>query len=592
MPRKHAPSTACASYALPTTDRGGARSRRGVVAAAIAMATLAVSVACGAGAVVPEAPSGGTVVVASGADLESANPLVTVHPMARQVQRFALFVTLARYDSALRPIPYFARRWQWSDDRRALTLALEPTLRWHDGTPTTARDVAFTLEAARDPATASPRAADLAWLARIEVRDDSTLTLRARQPLPELPAILCELPVVPAHRLAGVARADFRRDRFATEPLGNGPFRFVERRAGQRWIFDRNDAFPASMGGPPRVGRMIVAVVDEATTKFAGLVSGDLDLAGIAPTMAPLVSRDPTLAVLTYPVTFSYAMVFNAARAPFDDVRVRRAVSAAIDRGRIVRVALAGYGTPAGGAVPPQHPFALAQAIAADGGRDEATASRLLDDAGWRRAGDGVRRRGGEALRFTLLSVGSGDNALEQLVQGDLRRLGIAMEIRQMELGAFLTEARAKDKRFDALVTGIPGDLSLAHLAGMFDGTLRGGALDYAGFHEATLDTAFARARTAPTVEAARDAWRQVQRELAAQAPVAWLYHARGVQGMRRRLHGVRIDLRGELATLASWSVDANSPPPASTTAAAAAPAVAAAAPAAAAAATRARGGR
>ncbi|MEO7966782.1 MAG: ABC transporter substrate-binding protein, partial [Gemmatimonadaceae bacterium] len=106
------------------------------------------------------------VVLASGADLESANPLVTVHPLARQVQRFALFVTLARYDSTLTPTPYFARAWTWSDDRRVLTLQLEPSLLWHDGVRTTARDVAFTLDAARDPATGYPRASDLAWIER------------------------------------------------------------------------------------------------------------------------------------------------------------------------------------------------------------------------------------------------------------------------------------------------------------------------------------------------------------------------------------------------------------------------------------------
>lgn len=510
-----------------------------------------------AGTPAPDAPpSGGTVVVASGADLESANPLVTVHPMARQVQRFALFVTLARYDSLLRPVPYYARRWQWSADRRAVTFALEPSLRWHDGRATTARDVAFTLDAARDPATASPRGADLSWLDRIEVVDDSTVTLHARQPLPDLPAILCELPIVPSHRLASVARADFRRDAFATAPLGNGPFRFRERRAGQRWIFDRNDRFPASMGGAPRIGRLIVAVVDEPTTKFAALVSGDVDLAGISPTMAPLVERDPTLAILSYPATFSYALVFNASRPPFDDVRVRRAVSAAIDRGRIVRVALAGYGTPATGAVPPSHPFAAdGSDDAATGARDDRSAERALDAAGWIRGRDGVRRREGEPLRFTIITVGSGDNALEQLVQGDMRRIGIAVDIRQMELGAFLAEARAQPKRFDALVTGVPGDLSLAHLAAMFDGAQRGGALDYAGFHEPALDAAFAAARTATTPAHAREAWRSVQQLLADRMPVAWLYHARGVQGMRRRVQGVRMDLRGELATLAQWSV-------------------------------------
>ncbi len=173
----------------------------------------------------------------------------------------------------------------------------------------------------------------------------------------------------------------------------------------------------------------------------------------------------------------------------------------------------------------------------------------------------GCAGKDGEPLHFTLLTVGSGDNALEQLIQADLRRVGIAMEIRTMEFGAFLSEARATPKRFDALVTGIPGDLSLAHLAGMFDGEQKGGALDYSGFHDARLDSAFAAVRAAPDEEAARSAWREIQRELDDALPVAWLYHARGVQGIRRRLHGVHMDLRGELATLSDWTIGESARP-------------------------------
>src|SRR5256885_13872964 len=93
-----------------------------------------------------------TVVYASGTDLESGNPLVTVHSLSRQIQRYALFVTLARYDSAIVPAPYYAKRWDWSADRKTLTLSLVSDLRWHDGQPTTAHDVVFTLDAAADPA--------------------------------------------------------------------------------------------------------------------------------------------------------------------------------------------------------------------------------------------------------------------------------------------------------------------------------------------------------------------------------------------------------------------------------------------------------
>src|SRR5689334_3969500 len=106
--------------------------------------------------------SGDTVVYASGADLESANPLVTVHPLSRQIQRFALLVTLARYDSALVPRPYLATRWEWNKPGDELTLHLYSTLRWHDGQPTTSRDVVFTIDAARDRATGYPRYGDLA----------------------------------------------------------------------------------------------------------------------------------------------------------------------------------------------------------------------------------------------------------------------------------------------------------------------------------------------------------------------------------------------------------------------------------------------
>jgi peptide/nickel transport system substrate-binding protein len=161
--------------------------------------------------------------------------------------------------------------------------------------------------------------------------------------------------------------------------------------------------------------------------------------------------------------------------------------------------------------------------------------------------------RGGKPLSFTLLTVGSGDNAVEQLLQADLRLHGITMEIRQLEFGAFLAEARANPKRFDALFTGIPGDLSLSYLAAMFDTKLAGGALDYAGFHTSALDSAFQTVSRARSRAELIEAWTIVQRLLDDATPVAWVYHSRGLQGVTARLRGVRMDLRGELPTLARW---------------------------------------
>src|SRR6185436_18568923 len=120
---------------------------------------------------------GNTVILASGADLQSPNPLLTVHPLARQVQRYCLLVTLFRYDSTLTATPYLARSWTWSVDSSRLTLKIFSGLRWHDGAPTTAHDAAWTLQTALDPATGYPRRADLANLLEVTAPDNTTLVL-------------------------------------------------------------------------------------------------------------------------------------------------------------------------------------------------------------------------------------------------------------------------------------------------------------------------------------------------------------------------------------------------------------------------------
>jgi peptide/nickel transport system substrate-binding protein len=91
----------------------------------------------------------------------------------------------------------------------------------------------------------------------------------------------------------------------------------------------------------------------------------------------------------------------------------------------------------------------------------------------------------------------------------------------------------------------------------MFASDQRGGALDYANYHSASLDAAFARTQSAANDAELRRAWRDVQSTLATELPAAWLYHSRGVQGVSARMHGVVMDLRGELATVTQWTTEA-----------------------------------
>lgn len=464
---------------------------------------------CGSGA--GGRARGATVLFASGADLQSINPLLTVHPLARQVQRYVLLTTLARYDSTLTARPYLARSWRWSDQGRTLSLVLRRDIRWHDGVPTTAGDVLWTLTAARDPATGYPRLADVQRMTTLRAPNDSTVVLGFAEPWPAnaFPDVLTDLAILPAHLLDSVPHARLRQAAWNAQPVGNGPFRFVTHEPNRRWVFAADSTFPRDLGGPPRLARLIIVVVDEPMIKLSALVAGELDFAGIGPQHAAFVRRDPALTVRDYPLIFPYGLLFNTRRAPFSDRRVRLAAALAINQQEIIDGYLFGFAQAASSPVPGDLPLAVRVPgipFAPDSAR------RLL---------------GGARPTFELLSVGSGEAALEQLIQSRLHAVGFDVTIRQLENSAFLDRVYGPRHDFDAAVTGIPGDLGLGYLQPL--GTVTGVAL--------------------PRDPVA------AQRVLAEQLPAVWLYHARGVQGVNRRVQGVRMDVRGELPTVAGWTV-------------------------------------
>ncbi|MEE8572497.1 MAG: ABC transporter substrate-binding protein, partial [Gemmatimonadota bacterium] len=146
---------------------------------------------------------GATVFYASGADLQSINPLLTVHPLAKAVQKHVLFLTLATYDSALHPVPRLAS-WTWSPDRTVITFELREDVFWHDGRQTTADDVVWTLGMARNREVAYPRARDLAAVDDVLAVDSFTVAVRFRRPQPVFPDVLADLAILPAHAFADV----------------------------------------------------------------------------------------------------------------------------------------------------------------------------------------------------------------------------------------------------------------------------------------------------------------------------------------------------------------------------------------------------
>jgi peptide/nickel transport system substrate-binding protein len=126
-----------------------------------------------------------------------------------------------------------------------------------------------------------------------------------------------------------------------------------------------------------------------------------------------------------------------------------------------------------------------------------------------------------------MLTVGSGEAALEQMLQSQLAAIGVRADIRQLELSTYLERVEGGSHNFDAAVMGIAGDLELGHLARIL--TLAG--LQPTGAPDAQI------------------------RLIEDSVPAVFLYHARGVQGINRRVQGITMDLRGELVALSRWWV-------------------------------------
>jgi peptide/nickel transport system substrate-binding protein len=129
--------------------------------------------------------------------------------------------------------------------------------------------------------------------------------------------------------------------------------------------------------------------------------------------------------------------------------------------------------------------------------------------------------------RFELLTVGSGEAPLEQMIQARLATAGFEVTIRQLELSAYLARVYGPERDFDAAVLGVAGDVGLGYLTSL-------------------AETAGLSAPADPE---------KAQRLFADSVPVAFLYHASGLQGMNRRVKGVEMDLRGELPSVQRWWV-------------------------------------
>lgn len=216
-----------------------------------------------------------------------------------------------------------------------------------------------------------------------------------------------------------------------TRPVMTGPYRVVSFQPDQAVVVEKN---PTYWGAPAGFERITLKTVPDPNTRAMALQSGEVQVATDLPVeMVSAVAQRPDLQVESVVGLRTYSLHFNLRKPPFDDVRVRRAVSLAIDREALAKSVLMGYATPATSIFPPSLPFGgLPAAPVSD---PKAEARKLLDEAGWTVGSNGVRTRGNQPLAVTLLSYPQRQelNLMAEAIQSFLAEVGVQVKVQVVQ---------------------------------------------------------------------------------------------------------------------------------------------------------------
>lgn len=438
-----------------------------------------------------------SVVIAIGSEPETLDPTKGWgHGNAPIVQS-----TLVKYNSELNFENDLTTGYELSDDGLVWTFTLRDDAYFTDGEKLTAADVAFTLETAK----AAQGSVDLTYMESAVAKDDSTVVVTLSKPTSILLNTLASVGIVPEHAYG---------EDYGVDPIGSGPYKFVEWRAQEQIVFTANENY---YGGEPAIKKVTIVFMSEDAA-LAAVQSGQVDVAYSTATLGStavegyhveaLTSADNrgfTLPVLPDEgkTTESGAPIGNDVTSKLE---IRQAIAYAIDRQKVAEVALNGFGRPAyseNDGMPWNNPEVVIET-------DVDYAKKLLADAGWVDTdGDGIVEKDGLKAEFNCVYPG-----------GDSVRQAVAMAAAEQVLAVGIkinVEGTSWDdimKRMfsEAVMMGwgsaIPNETYYLYRS---EGALLDDFYNPEGYMNETTDAYLAAAMEALTPEEANKNWQLVQ---------------------------------------------------------------------------------
>ena len=518
--------------------------RRTVLATALGAVA---SLACGTQGDAPARAD--VVVVCTDVPPASLNPFVTPDQVAVDLLPLLYTPLVRRGDDGIEPGA--ATSWEWSEDATRVTFRLRDDLSWHDGEPVTAGDVVWTIRTAADPEFAYWAGGDFQSLASAEATDEGTVVVAFDAPYVAGLEPFSVLPILPEHLLGEQPAASFARASYHREPVGSGPYMFAGRAADGSLTFRRADAGATAPGAGAGPERVLFRFIPETSTQLIELETGGADLCLMGGSALDDAEKSANLeAMAVGPVGVQVIPLSNDV-APFDDVRVRRAFSAALDRQSLASV-LSPVARPAGTFMPSGNPFRDPELLQPDD--DPELAGALLDSAGWMlREGSAIRRDAtGDALEFTVIAPNGAQNIMTA-VQSQLRRAGMDARLEFMEGASFVEAIQDPDNRPAAMAL-----IFTPERVTTFDPFAElhsEGFANLAGYANPEVDALVeALGRTTDPDERAA-LYHGLQREIARDVPTVYTVYIPRALAVGPGVEGVRVTAAGPFGAIRDWVV-------------------------------------
>jgi ABC-type transport system substrate-binding protein len=449
-----------------------------------------------------------------------------------------IFDSLLRRDRQGNLLPGLAERWE-TPDPLTYIFHLRQDARFHNGKAVTAQDVRYSFESLLSGEVQSLKASTFNLIASVETPDRWTVVVRLKQPFASFLWNVSQggFAVVPE----GAGRE------FARAPVGSGPFRFVSAIQDQNVTLERN---PDYWGERARIARVEFRVVPDATSRALELRKGsaDVEFNALTADMVATLSGVKSLGVARATGESYQYLAFNLENRTLTRA-VRQAIAYGIDREAMIQYLWRGMARPADSVLPPEN-WAHAQGLAVYAYDPEA-ARKLLDEAGLRPGPDGVR------LRLAMkTSTDQTARELAAALQDQLRRIGVALEIRPFEFATFYADINRSS--FDLYsLRWISGNDDPDILSYLFDsrrappeGANRG------HYSNRDVDQLLTETRSATDLDERRKKYAAVQRILADDLPYVSLWYLDDVAVYNRRLRNLKLAPTGNYDFLREVEVE------------------------------------